>query len=77
MLNKDSPNTQRGAQPAAGTSMTMYALAALLATRSSTALFDQIKAWVTSTNGPEAAALLFQSSGGPGTTEAAYDGPGK
>ena len=62
-LNKDGPNTQRGSQPVPGTNMNMYDLAAQLATTASTNLYTQLRGLVATTNGDNAANILFQSGG--------------
>jgi hypothetical protein len=64
-LNKDGPNTFRGSQPVPGMNMNMYGLAALLATRATTNLYEQIRGLVARTNGDSAAAMLFEAGGGP------------
>jgi hypothetical protein len=64
-LNKDGPNTFRGSQPVPGMNMNMYDLAALLATRATTNLYEQIRRIVASSNGQSAAVMLFQAGGGP------------
>jgi hypothetical protein len=64
-LNKDGPNTERGSQLVPGTNMTMYDLAAQLATTASTNLYTQLRDLVASTNGNKAATMLFQSGGSP------------
>jgi hypothetical protein len=45
--------------------MNMYDLAALLATRATTTLYEQIRGLVAGTNGDSAAAMLFEAGGGP------------
>ena len=62
-LNKDGPATERGSQPVPGTNMVMYDLAAQLATTASTNLYNQLRDMVSSTNGNQAANLLFQTGG--------------
>jgi hypothetical protein len=64
-LNKDGPSTLRGSQPVPGTNMNMYDLAALLATRATTNLYQQIRGLVASNNGEGAATMLFLADGGP------------
>jgi hypothetical protein len=64
-LNKDGPNTFRGSQLVPGMNMNMYDLAALLATRATTNLYEQIRGSVASSNGESAAVMLFQAGGGP------------
>jgi hypothetical protein len=67
-LNKDGPDTARGSQPAPGTGMTMYDIAASLATTATTNLYGQIRDLVASTvsaqnpgiDGGCVAAKLFQ-----------------
>jgi hypothetical protein len=63
-LNKDTPNTARGSQPVPGTNMNEYDVAAQLATTATTTLYQQIRSLVASTNGENAAVLLFQADGG-------------
>jgi hypothetical protein len=48
-MNKDGSDTARGSQPAPGTDMTMYALAASLATTATTNLYGQVHDLVAST----------------------------
>jgi hypothetical protein len=67
-LNKDGPNTQNGSQIATGTNMTKYDVAAQLATAATVPLFNQIRAQVASTNGDNAATVLFGSGGPPAAT---------
>ena len=78
-LNKDGPDTLRGSQLVPGTNMNMYDLAAQLATTASTNLYSQMRGLVATTNGENAAAMLFQS-GGPEwvypALEAVYQGTG-
>ncbi len=62
-MNKDGPNTQRGSQPVPGTTMNMYDLAAQLATTASTNLYTQLRGLVATTNGDNAANILFQTGG--------------
>ena len=62
-LNKDGPNTQRGSQPVPGTTMNMYDLAAQLATTATTNLYTQLRGLVVTTNGDNAANILFQTGG--------------
>jgi hypothetical protein len=70
-LNKDSPNTANGSQPAPGTNMTKYDVAAQLATTATTTLYNtQIRPLVANTNGEQAAVLLFGGDGGTGGTPA-------
>ena len=79
-LNKDGPNTPDGSQQVPGTGMTKYAVAAALATTATVNLYDQIRAQVASTNGENAAALLFGGDGGTGGAPLAdtlYSGRGK
>jgi hypothetical protein len=67
-LNKDGPDTARGSQPVPGTGMTMYDVAASLATTATTNLYGQIRDLVASTvtaqnpgvDGDCVAAKLFQ-----------------
>jgi hypothetical protein len=48
-MNKDGADTARGSQPVPGTSMTMYDLAASLATSATTNLYGQVRSLVAST----------------------------
>ncbi|WP_197374834.1 hypothetical protein [Mycolicibacterium baixiangningiae] len=48
-LNKDGPNTPRGRQPVPGTTMTMYQLAARLATAATTNLHRDVRGLIAST----------------------------
>jgi hypothetical protein len=48
-LNKDGPDTARGSQPVPGTGMTMYDLAASLATTATANLYAQVHSLVAST----------------------------
>jgi hypothetical protein len=64
-LNKDGPGTLRGSQPVPETNMNMYDLAAHLATRATTNLYEQIRGLIASNNGKSAAVMLFQAGGGP------------
>ena len=62
-LNKDGPATQRGSQPVPGTDMTMYVLAANLATTATTNLYNQLRPMIVDANGKNAANTLFQTGG--------------
>ena len=62
-LNKDGPTTQRGVQPVPGTDMTMYDLAAKLATTATTNLYNQLRGMIVDANGKNAANMLFQTGG--------------
>jgi hypothetical protein len=48
-MNKDGPDIARGSQPVPGTGMTMYDLAASLATTATTNLYGQVRSLVAST----------------------------
>ena len=63
LLNKDGPHTPRGGTPVPGTNQNEYDVAALLATRASTALYFTIRDWVANANGQDAAVQLFQQGG--------------
>jgi hypothetical protein len=64
-LNKDGPNTPKGSQPVPGTNMNLYDLASQLATTATTNLYNQLRAQVASTNGENAATLLFGTGVAP------------
>jgi hypothetical protein len=60
-LNKDGPNTLRGLVPVPGTDMNNFDLAALLATRATTQLYQQVRSLVAGDDGQCAAGNLFQA----------------
>jgi hypothetical protein len=61
VLNKDGPNTPRGAVMVPGTNMNNYELAAQLATRATTDLFWQVRGLIASNAGECVAANMFQA----------------
>jgi hypothetical protein len=69
-LNKDGPSTQNGSQLVAGTNQTKYDVAAQLAIPATVTLYNQIRAQVASTNGENAATLLFGTGAAPAASPA-------
>lgn len=73
-LNKDSNTEPEGSKSVPGTNMTMFDLAAQLATTASTNMYQQLRGLVASTDGQDAATCLFQSGlpqcGGTGSVPA-------
>lgn len=76
-LNKDSNTEPEGSKPVPGTNMTMFDLAAQLATTASTNMYQQLRGLIAGTDGDDSATCFFQASlpqcGGPGVVPALPD----